>query len=48
MKPEDIEPNSFEVMAQQFQDNKDAFDSKLSNLTKNNHFFRMFLVVNFL
>ena len=33
MKPEDIEPNSFEVMAQQFQDNKDAFDSKLSNIT---------------
>ncbi len=33
MKPEDIEPNSFEVMAQQFQDNKDAFDSKLSKIT---------------
>ena len=33
MKPEDIEPNSFEVMAQQFQDKKDIFDSKLSNIT---------------
>lgn len=33
MKPEDIEPNTFEVMAQQFQDKKDIFDSKVSNIS---------------
>ena len=33
MKAEDIEPSSFEVVAQQFQDAKDTYDSKLSNIT---------------
>ena len=33
MKPEDIEPSSFEVTAQRLQDAKDQFDSKLSNIT---------------